>query len=234
MRIHYGSYDPAELIEFIRPRAEIMLSVIETDSARPHIHSVIVGFKQTVSTFRQQFLKKYPALEGNGSYSLKKKDDLDAQLRYVSKGEGPDKMPFVLVCAETVDVKEFHKRYWEVNLELKQQSAGPPAEGASVKIRSQTWTEKTRDAIMSELKDEVKTIVDYWRIPNPDAREVSDYRTSRMIVFRFMMKRLGVGAKKIGPRICKEMFDGFLNCIIHSDMKAGDAFADDMFNQIYP
>lgn len=234
-RVHYEPYKPQEIIDFLVERAEVMIAVRETAS-RPHLHAVLTKFNQTKSTFCQQFLNKFPALNGNGSYSCAKKDDMQAQIRYCSKGESKETMPEVL--HSQVDVEDYHKRYWEENDLLKEatneRNKGLQKDTSSVpKAKSKTWTEKVYGEINEIYKSEIDVIKNYWLLDRPMVEEVKAYTIARVTLFRYMMRCFGKAAKKVNNRIVQDIFDGFINGLIQQDEKAGEKYSDQLYKQIY-
>lgn len=238
-RVHFGEYDYVDIVKFMTDNADVACSVLEKDDCnRPHIHTVITGFKQTQSTFRQKFKKLFPKIDGNEGYALHKKDDIDAQLRYCMKGPSIDKQPFILVCRKDVNSVELHEAYWKEFMRLRTQNKGVNMgcqndPSLNTKAKSKTWTERTYEEIMLKCVNDVNVIITYWTIINPCDRDTNEYTLARMSVFRYMMRCLGKSAKKISSKICKEIFDGFINGIVQTNVTAGDNYSDDLFREIY-
>jgi len=238
-RVHYEPRTPQEVVDFIKSKADMIIAVRETAS-RPHIHSVIVSFKQTKSTFIQQFLKEFPELKGNGQYSCSIKDDIDAQIRYCSKGESKETMPEILYCQESIDWKDYHEKYWEENSLLKAKSKNeyevgpaPASESKKQKAKSKTWTEKVFDEIKNQFSIEIVTIQTFQLLYKPTELEIKTETDSRMVIFRYMMRCFGKAARKVSQRIVQEIFDGFINGIIQDHAEAGDKYSDRLFKSIY-
>ena len=91
--------------------------IVREDGNRPHIHCVITEFPKTKSTFCQQLKKRFPVVVGNKSFSCETKDDMEAQLRYLSKGNSLEEQPEVLYN-DNIDVESYHSQYWEINNSL--------------------------------------------------------------------------------------------------------------------
>lgn len=240
LRIHYGEYNLGHLVDFIKARCDLMICVRETDSARAHIHCVITGFAQTLTTFRQQLLKEFPKIKGNQSYSLNVKDDYDAQLRYCCKGENKDTMPDVLyVDVSKVDIRFYHEKYWEHNLLLKAKSEKDGNMGLQkdtslvVKAKSKTWTEKVYGEIKELYTNEILIIQTFQMLFKPTEEERRLDLDSRKVIFRYVMKRFGSAVKKISPRIVQEIFDGLINAIVQENAEAGEKYSDKLYNLIY-
>jgi len=97
-----------------RSHAKVYISVQEMGkNDGKHIH-VIIDTNKTISTFRQNFIKEFPELKGNQSYSLKIfEKDLDHNIRYVCKGT-KEQLPNILFKTITMDeVINAHKTFWE-------------------------------------------------------------------------------------------------------------------------
>lgn len=74
LRITYREEKLEDIIKFVIDNAIPLLIVHEVSKIGvPHIHCVLLGFKQTKSTFFQQFKKIFISLIGNESYMCKKK-----------------------------------------------------------------------------------------------------------------------------------------------------------------
>lgn len=52
-------------------------------------------------------------------------------------------------------------------------------------------------------------------------------------VFRLMMQCLGRGSKKLSMKIIEELFDGLINSMVQTDVEAGEAYSDCIYDQIY-
>lgn len=234
-RVHYEPYKPEDVVTFVKERANMIIAVRETAS-RPHIHMVIVKFKQTKSTFVQQFLNKFPEYNGNGSYSCSKKDDLEAQTRYCLKGESKETKPEILYHKEGLDCDKYHQDYWSENERLvaeakaKYQPKGSENDLAK-KPKTKSWTEKVYDEMVVQYPSEVMTIQTYQLLYKPSEVERSSYNEARFILFRHVKRAFGKAIKKISPRIIQEIFDGMINAIL------GDEYSEKadriMFNQLY-
>lgn len=236
LRIHYGDYDLKSLVDFITGKAVVVLCVKEIDANRPHIHTVITEWKQTKSTFIQQLLKEYPLLNGNGSYSCSKKDDIDAQLRYCLKGENKETMPDVLYN-QNVDVSKYHMDYWEENSLLKAKSKTEYQPNGSenvklLKIKSKTWTEKVFDEMKELYLPHIRAIQVFQRTYKPSEHEIKTERDSRIILYNYMKKRLG--CKKQSDYILRDLFTGFISGFIQEDLESSEKYNLREYNRIFP
>lgn len=235
-RAHYGNYNPVDICNFVKEKAEVVIMVKELDANRPHIHSVITEFKQTKSTFRQQLLRQFPLL-ADRNHSIQKKDDMSVQVRYCCKGENDKTMPDVLFS--TIDVKEFHEAYWEVNRELvrktEEGNMGSQKDTSLVsKTKSKTWTEKVFDEIINIYEPECRHIKYKYEIGKSSMTEYEIIQEvkSRLTIFQYFIKRLGY--RRMNRRIVNDMFDGIVNGIIQTSEKAGENYSHELFKEIYP
>lgn len=235
-RVHYEPYNPVDVVDFIKDKSDMIIAVRETAS-RPHIHSVISEFKQTKSTFVQQFLKQFPDLNGNGSYSCSKKDDLEAQIRYCSKGESKETMPEVLFCRDEVDYKDYHNKYWEENSLLKAKSNNeyesgtvPASESKKQKAKSKTWTEKVYDEIKELYPEHVRAIQEYQKEFIHSDTETKMERESRIVLYCYFKKRLG--PKKQSDYLLRDMFTGIISGLIQ-ESQYSDKYNTIEYNRIF-
>lgn len=233
-RAHYGDYNPVDIVNFVKERAEAVIIVKEIDANRPHIHSVITEFKQTVSTFRQQLLKKFPLL-ADRNHSIQKKDDIEAQKRYCCKGEDKNTMPEVLYSI--IDVEHYHNMYWEVNAEL----AGKGNMGSQkdtlpllkAKSKTKTWSEKVFDEIIELFEPECRTIRHKYTYDwNLTDTEKTNEANARLVIFKYFMKRLGY--RKLNRKNVEDMFDGMINGILQMEKVSGEKFSEEYFKNMYP
>lgn len=233
-RVHYEPRKAEEIISFIKDRAEMVLAVRETDANRPHIHSVISEFKQTKSTFVQQFLKEFPELKGNGQYSCSKKDDLEAQLRYCCKGDSEDALPDVLYGS--IDYLKYHNHFWEENLLLKAKSKTEyqlkGSENVKPKAKSKTWTEKVFDEIKQLYPEHVRAIQEYPKEFIHTDDETKRERESRIVIYCYFKKRLG--CKKQSHYLLRDMFTGLMSGLINEgSQEASDKYNINEYNMIF-
>jgi len=230
-RITYGDSDLEALIKFIYDNANVVIIVHEVSlGGVPHIHCILDGFTQTKSTFFQQF-KKLFKLNGNEHFMCKKKNDRDAQLRYVCKGtceEIPDGWPDVRYFSKLENAlprykgedfyKYYHRWYWTENVLLKAKSnevnMGLQKDSSLVlKTKSKSWTDKTFDEIQLKCQDEIRIIRGYRALYNPTDSERNKMEIAESAIFLLMMRCLGKAAKKFSNHTLFEMFNGFLNGI---------------------
>lgn len=233
LRVHYEPYTPEEIIKCVTSKAMVMLSVLENDANRPHIHCVITQFNQTKSTFVQQFLKEFPKLNGNGSYSCVKKDDYDAQLRYCCKGVSKETKPVILVCHKDVDWQDCHNRYWQQFDKLKAEgNMGSHQKDTPVKQKSKTWTEKVYDEMKLQNQQDIICIQTFRLLYKPTETEIKEERQCRFNLYHYMKKRLG--PKKQSEYILRDMFNGFISGFIQEHKEASEIFNLKEFNNLYP
>jgi len=234
-RVHYEPRTPNEIIDFIKDRADVIIAVRETAS-RPHIHSVISEFKQTKSTFIQQFLKEFPELKGNGHYTCSIKDDKEAQIRYCSKGESKETMPEILYCREDINWKDYHDDYWKENSLLKAKSKAEyqpnGSENVKQKAKSKTWTEKVFDEIKELYPEHVTAIQMYPKEFIHTEMETKKERESRIVIYNYMKKRLG--SKKQSDYILRDIFTGLMSGLIQEGpVESSEKYNTNEYNRIF-
>jgi len=170
-----------ELLENIvlwcRQNGKVIIAVKEigkTDGK--HIH-VIIEPSKTISTFRQNFLKTFPDLKGNQSYSCKEiKKDLDHNVRYCAKGT-KDEMPVILYSTLSGnEIEDAHKLFWE-NQKNWLTEHGVPAPGEKPKKdRTPNFIEKVVIAVPDATKN---AYVGLQALHKP-----SDYERSQLLEVR--------------------------------------------------
>lgn len=238
LRIHYEDICLSELVDFIKSRSMVVLIVRETDANRPHIHCVILDFKQTKSTFFQQLKKQYPMLKGNKSYSCEKKNQFPQMVQYCLKGKAVDVPPDVVYYdAEYVDPVGGHLLYWEVNSLLKAKSKegnmGSQKDTSLVlKAKSKTWTEKVYDEIKELYPADVMAIQQYQKEFIHSDYETKEERKSRITLYCYFKKRLG--PKKQSDYILRDMFTGIISGLIQeADPVIANKYNEIEYNRIF-
>lgn len=223
-----------KFIDFLKTKTDLHLVVRENGSKekREHLHTLLTP-KKTLSTFRQQLLKEYPLVKGNGAYSLELVKNEESIVRYCCKGED-NKMPDVIFNS-SIDIENEHKLYWEKNTELKQVSGVNMGcqNGSPKKVKVPTWTERVYNEIMEQFEPQVNTIIAYQDLYKPTENEVKIMLESKKVIFRYFMKCMGKSVKKLDDVIIRQMFNGIINAIIQSNEEAGNKYADKMFDKIY-
>jgi hypothetical protein len=206
-RVHYGSQDLNALVGWIRSNAVVTI-IVREEGDRSHIHSIINPIK-TVSTFRQQFLKKYINLKGNGSYSLEEVKEYDKLIRYVCKGNSKDELPDVLYQKD-INVEELHVEYWKTNQEIK--------EKIKEKKRVLTWSQQVKKDFSEQFPEEVNAIQTFCSLYKLTELEVAAYQQSKMKLFDFMMGCLGQHVKVLDDMIIIRLFRGIFNSYVQSSI----------------
>lgn len=236
LRVHTNVLpDVSEFVTFLQSKTILVLVVKEVGSKekKEHLH-IVLKPKKTVSTFRQQLLKQYPSIKGNGSYSLEQVKDYQKMIRYCCKGDDGQK-PNVIFNSD-INIEEEHKQFWLKNAELKTEANGvnmgcqndPPI---VKKVKTLTWTEKVAQEIKNEFESECMVIQNFQLLYKPTEKETLDYNESRRMIFRYVLKRFG--PKKINDNIIRDAYNGFINDIIHQNPEAGDARADKLFKYLF-
>lgn len=205
LRVHLTDLITFEsIVSFLTINAYPELIVKEIGE-RPHIHSII-RLKKTKSTFRQQLLKKFDSLKGNGSYSfelVKKKDEM---YLYLCKGDDKDTLPDVKFN-NNHDIEALHTTYWKNNVEMFK---GKKTEKQLVltwsqKVKSQF--EKEHPAIVSHLQQGIND----WKQTDYEKEELLK---SKKFLFDFCMKCLGRSVKVLDDNIIIRLYKGIYNSYI--------------------
>lgn len=102
----------------------------DEDVSRPHCH-LVINYNKTLSTFRQQFKKRFPNYEGNKDYQLKDcSDDGEKPLWYICKMDQPEVL-YKMNYTEK-DIERFHQESENYVSALKKQKQNenvkPPKE----------------------------------------------------------------------------------------------------------
>lgn len=231
-RLHYEPYNLSEILEYIKSKADVLICVHET-ATRNHIHTVLI-FKQTKSTFFQQFLKKYSEYKGNKSYSCEKVKKKDDMIAYCCKGLSSDILPEVLIKSDDICVVDYHTQYWKVNaivMEKKEVNMGCQNGSSLVsKAKSKSWSERVFEQIQDELSSECDVIISYnngFKLTDSEQQLLIEAKRK---VFRMVVRCLGKSVKKINENIIRDLYSGFINSILQKDETAGNAYADKLFN----
>lgn len=188
----------------------------DDECKQPHIHIHGYFHFKNQQAFRDKFVGRtkgdkfdagaFPELHGsNGRYSIRAKLCDRLGYRYVCKGTGPNwdtDKPKILSTSFTEDeIKGFHSAYW-AHCQPK-----PPPEPVIVdmaaldeqttkpkrKTRALTFMEK----IVKELKEEC-----------PDKKWNRHLETDRIILVKYLYRKMGSAVKKINKRIFCDMFNG--------------------------
>lgn len=222
--------DLKDFVSFLYSKTTLRLIVREVGKKceTEHLHCVF-NLVKTRSTFRQHLKEKYPHLDGNVHYSTKLLDDPPAMIRYCCKGL-PDKLPDVLYCANDINVNHEYDQFWIVNKTLKKTSEAVTS--PVKKVKSPTWSERVFADILSEYPQQVDTIRVHQMIFKPSDEEIAFYVNAKRDIFRYMMKCLGKGCKKLNENIIRDIFHGILNSIMQEDIEVGNAYSDKLFKAL--
>lgn len=225
-RVHIDIVDLESLVGFIKSSAVVKL-IVKEQGTRPHIHCMIQPLK-TVSTFRQQFIKKFEMCKGNRCYSLEEVKDEERLLAYMCKGDSKDSMPEVVFNNE-VDVVAYHNKYWEVNSALK---ASSQSTAVQKKEKSKSWIQEVRDDFVKECPEHIVVLANpiecMWK---PTEADVESYEKSKKMLLAFVLKRLGKSVKVLDDNIVARMFRGIHNSLIQDGQHA-DKFAEYVYGKL--
>lgn len=171
-------------------------------ATRGHSHTVLT-YDKTLSTFRQKLVEKFPVLKKgkrNEYYALAQKDDLEANERYICKGETRKAKPVILRFSFHYNdevIENRHSEYWDINDALVEKS-----HEKINKIRQPTFVEY----IISELNKD--TVVKHeWNLTNPYHKKM---------VLNCIMKCFGNKAKILDESVIKRHYYGVWNIIDHN------------------
>lgn len=208
-----------EVAKWISTTGKVLVVKEISDKDGHHIHS-LSKFSETVSTFRQQFLKKYDKeYKGKkGIYSVKgdkleQQSEIDSALRYLCKGKDENTLPVIfentLITEE--EVIGYHKAYWKINAELRKSDS--PQKQAVKQNRGNSLT------FVQEVAREILKV--------PDKKWDYDHHT-KTVVFNQVMTMLGVKGKVLDAIIVRRLCYGVLNIIAPCAMK------QHMWSQVFP
>ena len=205
-RVHYGSQDLNALVGWIRSNSVVTI-IVREEGDRLHIHSIISPIK-TLSTFRQQFLKKYPNLKGNGSYSLEEVKEYDNLIRYICKGNSKDDLPDVLYQKD-INIEEMHQQYWKVNQEIKEKVIKEKKKGL-------TWIRQVARDFKEQYPEEVIVIQELCCAYKKTEEEVKHYEKAKLKLFNFVMYSLGINVKVLDDMIIVRLYKGIYNSYVQT------------------
>lgn len=205
-RVHTDNLDLEKLTGFIKSNSSAMLIVKEVGD-RPHIHCVITPTK-TPSTFRQKFLKTFEMCKGNRCYSFEEVKDEEHIKAYICKGE-ENKQPDVIFS--TIDTSMYHKKYWEVNNQLKTN----PQTGKVKKDRVLNWIQDVKKQFVEQFPCEINVLANpvecMWK---PTEAEEARYVVAKKELLGFIFLKLGSSVRILDDSIVSRIFKGIQNSII--------------------
>lgn len=202
IRITRPQSEQLAIAEWLKGKTHNLLSVSEVgkEEENPHSHTIIL-YNKTISTLRQQLIKEFPILKtGNRNqfYAISEKNDIEAQERYLCKGNSLEEMPYVLTKTfKYTDeyIKKKHEEYWEINKSLKE--SGPLNSGADKKPRTLTFPQYCVEEMGNEMAKNMKY----------------DNDDHKYLVFKHVMKCLGKKGKIIDEFIIRRLVNGVFNII---------------------
>lgn len=208
LRITKDRDDCIKIIDWLRTQTNKYLCCYEVAS-RGHSHMVF-QYSLTESTFRQKLLKQFSYLkEGsrNEFYALSNKDDLEANERYVCKGDSKDDEPDIIGKSYHYTdelIEQRHKEYWKINEQLNKDNL------VKAKVNTETFVQYVVKELTITRKDfSFNNLVD------------------KKLVFECVMKCLGKKGKVLDTIIVRRLVYGVFNII---DPKGT---AEAVYNQVF-
>lgn len=193
---------------------------------KKHIHCLFEHDEKKLSTFRQQFLKKFDCYKGNKSYSIEQiKKELDNNVRYLCKGEKKGDHNVLWSKYTDKEIIEFHNKYWEQN-ESQNYSK------KDKKISTETWSQKVLKEFKNDYPGICLKIWSYHCEYKPNDYERECYDECRLELFEFLMSRLGKSAKILDDTIIHKLYTGIMNSIIQEDVNASKMFNKKYFQKL--
>lgn len=181
-------------VDFIKRQTKNAVIVFEDadeEVNRDHMHAII-ELNVKLQTFRNNFLKAFPEIKGNGNYTLRQNDDTEANYRYVCKGKSENDLPNVVVNLKDISVVDFHKKYWENNKKGKKQKRD------------------TTKTFVRQCADECMEIRNDWK----------NDLLCRKIVLGIVMRNLGEKGKAFDSIVVRRLVNGVMNILDPQGMTA--------------
>lgn len=196
------------IVIWCRSQSKVYIAVQEIGkNDGKHIH-VVVDTSKTISTFRQNFIKQFPNLKGNQSYSLKKfEKDLDHNIRYCCKGT-KDSHPVVLFTILTQDeIESAHKKFWEEQKKYLTEHGVKSVDKPTKTTRAPNFKEK----VIAQLPVGVPAAYSalYAMYKRSDYEE-AEFKKVRKIIIDTVLLCLGKYAKDIDDNIVTRNINGVL------------------------
>lgn len=190
LRVHKDREECLRIAEWVKTQTIRMLAVYEKDAERDHMHIMFIT-DLSIERMRAKILERFKELKGkrNEYYGLSVKDDMEAQERYLCKGEQEWSMPDIILCTHhyTDDkIRERHEQYWEINRQLREDSKNAK-------------TESFLHYVCKQLPDKMDFTNNY----------------DKRIVFLKVMECLGKKAKVMDSIIVRRLCNGVWNIKDH-------------------
>lgn len=200
---------------------------------KKHFH-LLAEYRKSVSTFNRLFSKQFPQLVGNKVKSISEGTEcLDVNVRYICKGDAPDKDPVVLLSNISLeDVARYHTEFWANNpqhqTDIKIQRLDQ-ARGMLEETKAKTKTKTFMEKITQEFQDRYMTQV------NIDGtievgRKFSYNKEDITFITKYVLKRLGNSSKILDQYIVKRMVLGLLNSVTNGD---DEVLTSHLINQMF-
>lgn len=218
LRLDYRTADGLErYLDFVkRLPGKDKLIVLEKKSTndKPHLHSIFIH-DRTLSTVRQQFLKKFDDYDGKkNEYQLKElKDDemYDAE-KYLCKGEGPDRPPDVVYQTGKYTMENtvsLHIAWWEMNALL---TKNKPID-KNCTMDNFVITHRV-EKVVKPKKNFYNDVIDYLHLQYSN-RDWTLKDTPLM--FAAIMRLHGKHFRPYGPQQIENEMNVIMNILCHND-----------------
>lgn len=193
------------IVLWSRSQGKVYIAVQEVGkNDGKHIH-LIIDTAKTISTFRQNFLKEFPALKGNQSYSMKQfEKDLDHNIRYCCKGSKTDLPHILFTSLSQNEIEQAHKKFWEEQEKYLIEHGVKPEEKGK-KERQPNFIEKVMLKIPLELK---QSYVSLQAMYKPSDYEKSLLEKDRQDIMDICIICLGRFAKTCDDLIVTRLING--------------------------
>ena len=205
LRVHALEDELVVIAEWVRQHALVCL-IVREQATRAHFHAIFAT-RKSEAQWRKDFKARFPHLEGNKHYSLRKIKSSDGIEDYICKGEKPGVLPEVMEASRSwtqSHIQRHHETYWDRHQEEQVSTARAKAGSDSVIsdhkgktiVRTPTHIEKTALHLQSKYPDVE------WRYNDI---------THRRIAYRAMMARLGEAGKGFDALILTRLFNGVMH-----------------------
>jgi len=199
-----------------------IFSEISDKTKKPHLQGKI-GQALGLERIRELLKKQFPGVFHDTNYSMSLVDHPEKYDSYICKSNN-------IFCNNVFtlsEIQQYNDTYSEVKEELKSKY-----ETGKKQSKSKTFLENVVREFSELHPSDVERIHHYTiYIPSMDI-EIEQFRDSKQILFRFLLKRLGKLAKVFDVNILQRMYNGILNSVIHLSEHAGDYHADRLMDSI--
>lgn len=196
---------------------------ISDKTKKPHLQGKI-GKNLSTDQIRKNLKKQFPNVFSDTNYSIAIIDNPDKYDSYICKSQNV----FCNNVFQDSEIEKYNQIFEEVKeeLNLKYEKSGKR------QSKSKTFLENVVSEFCEEHPTDVERIHHYTiYIPSMDI-EIEQFRDSKKILFRFLLKRLGKLSKVFDVNILQRMYNGILNSVIHLNEHACDHHADRIMDSI--